>query len=383
MIKYWIKNRFLLDLIVPCLLVLLVVLAFISPMLNSIGEATLIQSLYRNDKLDFDISSPSFEQIAELENESFIASVFPYFYTEIDLTVNGKTRETNLFLSDAFDKLGQTMYCNSRLIEKSNKTFENPILVDYQFVKDTGASIGDTVSAMFGTTTVEFQISAIYETNTYYDGGAVMAKWEGLQKDAIMQLSPNVTYSGAYVEAINHQQCKQFFETQYKPYGRLRDRNEFATQESYDIHYNAFMNSSYSNEMTDFAVKSSNAISQATEKLDTADHNMKIACGVALAIMLIVNLILWVRNSERNYFASRKIRGASNVVAYYFLSWIFQSAILIGGIIASMMFIPSKLEYYIPSEVITSKTTVLIIAMALISILVLFENMILSKKVVK
>ena len=53
MVKYWIKNRFLLDLIVPCVLVLLVVFAFITPMFNAIGEATLMQSIYKNEKMDF------------------------------------------------------------------------------------------------------------------------------------------------------------------------------------------------------------------------------------------------------------------------------------------------------------------------------------------
>ena len=92
MFKYWIKNRFLLDLIVPCVLVLLMVFAFITPMLNGIGEATLMQSIYKNEKMDFDIPSPSFAQIEQLENESFIESVFPYYYTESDVSVNGKTR---------------------------------------------------------------------------------------------------------------------------------------------------------------------------------------------------------------------------------------------------------------------------------------------------
>ena len=383
MFKYWIKNRFLLDLIVPCVLVLLMVFAFIAPMFNGIGEATLMQSIYKNEKMDFDIPSPSFSQVEQLEKESFIESVFPYYYTESDVSVNGKTRETNLFFSDAMDNLGQTMYCSSRMIEKSNKDFENPILVDYQFVKDTGAQLGDTVSVTFGTTKIDFQIVAIYETNTYYDGGAVMAYWGGLQKDAIMAMSPNLTYSGAYVQAAQYSQCKQYFDTQYKPYGRLRDASEFATQEAYETHYNAFMSASYANEITDFSVQAKDAASKAESKTDAANRNILLACGISLAVMLIFNLLLWVRGSERVYFAKRKVRGAGNVVVYYLVSTIFQAAILIGGVTAAIMLLPSVSEFYIPTEVVTTKSIIFIIAMAIISIIVLVENMALAKKAKK
>ena len=383
MFKYWIKNRFLLDLIVPCVLVLLMVFAFIAPMFNGIGEATLMQSIYKNEKMDFDIPSPSFSQVEQLEKESFIESVFPYYYTESDVSVNGKTRETNLFFSDAMDNLGQTMYCSSRMIEKSNKDFENPILVDYQFVKDTGAQLGDTVSVTFGTTKIDFQIAAIYETNTYYDGGAVMAYWGGSQKDAIMAMSPNLTYSGAYVQAAQYSQCKQYFDTQYKPYGRLRDASEFATQEAYETHYNAFMSASYANEITDFSVQAKDAASKAESKTDATNRNILLACGIALAVMLIFNLLLWVRGSERVYFAKRKVRGAGNVVVYYLVSTIFQAAILIGGVTAAIMLLPSVSEFYIPTEVVTTKSIIFIIAMAIISIIVLVENMALAKKAKK
>ena len=383
MVKYWIKNRFLLDLIVPCILVLLVAFAFIEPMFDGVGEARLMQSIYANEKLDFDIPSPSFSQIEQLQNEDFIESVFPYYYTESDVVINGKTRETNMFFSDSMDKLEQTMYCSSRIIEKSNKDFENPILVDYQFIKDTGAKLGDTVSVIFGTTKIYFQIAAIYETNTCYDGGAVMAFWGGQQKETIMTMSPNLKYSGAYVQAADYSMCKQYFDIEYKPYGRLRDASEFATQAAYEIHYKAFMAASYANEITDFSVNAKDAFLKAERKMNSVNVNVFYSCGISLIVMLIFNLLFWVRDSERNYFATRKVRGAENVVIYYLVSTIFQAVLLIVGITAAIMLIPSISEFYIPAELVTSKSIFFIIAMAIISIIILFENMVLVKKAKK
>ena len=383
MIRYWTKNRLLFDILVPIVIVVLVAFAFIVPMFNSIGESTLMQSLYNNDKLDFDVPSPSYTQIAELEAESFIKSVFPYYYTEIDLTVEDKTRETNLFFSDAFDKLEQTMYCESRLIKKSTQTYNNPILVDYQFVQDTGATLGSTVSATLGGIKIDFQIEAIYETNTNYDNGAVIAKWEGSQKNAIMAISPKLVYSGAYIQASDYQQCKSYLETQYKPYGRLRDVSEFATQEAYQTHYNAFMSANYANEITNFAVKGQDVQAQVEAKNSSSTLSTILACVVSFVVLIVSNFALWFRKSERGYFAKRKVSGDGNVRSYYVVSTIVQTIVFIVGIIVATMLIPSMTAHYIPASVVVSKTITLMVSAAIAMVFVFVENVILAKKIKK
>ena len=383
MFKYWIKNRILFDILIPIILVIVTAFAFLSPIFSNIGETRLMTSLYENENLDFDIPSPSYEQISQLENESFIESVFPYFYTETDLSINGKTRETNLFFSDAFDKLDQTMYCQTRLIEKSSQTYSNPILVDYQFVQDTGATLGSTVSVTFGTTKIDFQVSAIYETNTYYEGGAVLAKWEGLQKDTIMAISPKLVYSGAYVQASDFSQCKNYLETQYKPYGRLRDASEFATPEAYQIHYNAFMSANYANEITNFNVKGQEAMAKAEEKENASTLNTVLPCVIMLVVALVYNVLMWLRKSERGYFARRKVSGGGNTFVYYLISTLVQAAVLICGIVVAISFVSSNSTYYIPSFVTMTKSIVFIIITACISVLVAVENMVLAQKTKK
>ena len=143
------------------------------------------------------------------------------------------------------------------------------------------------------------------------------------------------------------------------------------------------MSASYANEITDFSVQAKDAASKAESKTDAANRNILLACGIALVVMLIFNLLLWVRGSERVYFAKRKVRGAGNVVVYYLVSTIFQAAILIGGVTAAIMLLPSVSEFYIPTEVVTTKSIIFIIAMASISIIVLVENMALAKKAKK
>lgn len=383
MFKYWVKNRILFDILIPIVLVIITAFAFLSPMFSNIGETRLMLSLYESENLDFDIPSPSYEQISQLEDESFIESIFPYFYTKVDLSVDGKTRETNLFFSDAFDKLDQTMYCQARLIEKSDQNYSNPILVDYEFIQDTGASLGSTVSVIFGTTKIDFQVSAIYETNTYYEGGAAMAKWEGLQKDTIMAISPKLVYSGAYVQASDYAQCKNYLETQYKPYGRLKDVSEFATQEAYEIHYNAFMSANYANEITNFTTKGQEVKVKAEAEESSSTLYTVLPCVIIAVVLLVYNILLWLRKSERGYFARREVSGGGNTFVYYLISTLVQAAILIGGIVGASFIVSSKTSYYIPSDIAMAKSVVLIIVTVCVSVVMAVENMVLALKTKK
>lgn len=379
MFKYWIKNRAIFDVLIPLAFVVLLAFAFILPVFRNVGEAALTQSLSKSEKLDFDVPSPSYEQIAQLENEDCIESVFPYYYTETSLSVGEKTRQSKLFFSDVFDKLGQTMYCEARLIEKATEEYGNPLLVDYQFIQDTGAKLGSTVSVTLGTSKVDFQIAAIYETNTYYSGGAVMAKWEGAQKDAITAVSLKVVYSGAYIQATDHQQCKRYLEEQYKPYGRLRDESEFATHEAYETHYNAFMSGNYANEITDFALKAQEAL-PTVQKAERSTVTYKaFACVLLVVVMLAYNLLLWMRKSERKYFAKRRISGDKKILVYYGISTCAQSVLLIVGMLLAALIVPATLALYIPQSVVVSAAATFVAFAVAASLLVWLENVLLFK----
>lgn len=380
MIRYWIRNRLPFDLIAPIITLLLVAIAFISPMLSGIGEAALIRGVYGNDRLDFHVSTPSHGQIDELESLPFIESVFPYYYREPDLSVGGRTRETAIYFSDHFEKLEQTMYCESRLIERSSVDYPNPILIDFEFANDTGAGLGDTVSASFGGVKVDFQVAAIYETNTYKDGGAVMAKWEGAQKEAISASTSRLIYSGAYIDASDHSQCEQYLRTEYKPLGRLKDRSEFKSEEAYLRHYEGFMSTSYANELTDFSVKGADAIRSSEEKAASTDQYLILACVITAAIMLTANLLLWLRGSEKDYFASRRLLGAKSLGAYYLCSSATQAAVLIFGALAVMLILPATSDIYIPRDAALVRSVIFISAAVVTSVLVILENLLLAKE---
>ena len=380
MIKYWLKNRLLLDVLIPILSVVILTIAFISPIFANLSQVALAKSLYKSDGLDFDVPSPSYEQIAWLEEEGSIESVFPYFFTKVELRVNGRGRETNVFFSDAFEKLDQTMYCEERLIEKGEENYSNPLLIDYQFARDMDAKIGSIVSVQFGSVRVEFQVSAIYETNTYYENGAVMAKWEGQQKAAIEGISPELTYSGAYIKATDILQCGQYLRAEYKPYGRLRDASEFTSQEAYEMHYNAFMAASYVNEIADFDFKGQ-AVKAEIEALERSAMQYKIvACIILVVMMLVANFLLWIRRSERGYFKACQLRGETKVWLYYLMSILIQTVMLVGGVILATTVVVVSSSLYIPMDIVaTTFSAFVLVLLASVGVTVV-ENWILIKQ---
>ena len=380
MVRYWTKNRLIFDLIIPAVTVLLVAFAFISPLLEGIGEAALMRGVYANDKLDFNVSTPSHAQIDDLESLPFIESVFPYYYKETALSVDGRSRDSIIYFTDRMEKLDQTMYCESRLIERSDKEYDNPLLIDFAFAKETGAGLGDTVTANIGGVRIDFQVAAIYEPNTYQEGGAVMAEWKGAQKEALTATTERLLYSGAYISASDRSQCEYYLRTEYKPLGRLKDRSEFDTEEAYLRHYENFMSASYSNELTDFSVKGEDALRGAKEKMASTDQYLILACVITLAIMLASNLILWFRGSERDYFASRKLLGAKSLGVYYLYASAVQAAVLVLGAIVTVLAIPAVSELYVPRDALLSRSVIFISAAVLVSALVLLENMLLVKE---
>lgn len=381
MIKYWTKNRIVFDLLVSLVLIVIVAFAFVLPIYNNIGEARLIQSLYENDSLDFDIPSPTNEQINELESKDFVASVFPYYYTKTTFKTNASSLNAHLLLSDSLDKIEQTMYCSSRCIEKIEDSVTNPLYADYAFIKSLGVKLKDTVSITIGSSKIDFQIAGIYETNTYYEGGAVLAKFEGVQKDAITANSPKLSYSGAYICANDMAVCKQYLETNYKPMGRLKDASEFSTHEAYQTHYNAFMSANYANEITNFDSKKNDVNSKVIALENSAKTSLILAIIIILVVVICHNIILWSRKSEKGYFARKLTQGNSNIAKYYVMSSITQAIILMLGIVVTLLISSLITEFFIPIQKINLYNIMLIASACMSTLIIAIINILLIKKI--
>ena len=381
MLGYWLKNRLAFDALLCVLLVLLLVFAFLCPIYANYAESAQLSAPYENESVDFDIPSPAEAQISELEAMSFIESVFPYYYTKINVSFGEKQRETNLLMFEPNRSTELTMYSELTLIERLEPRPENPIYIDHLFAKESGVGIGDTISVTLGGKKIDFTVYQINETNSYYKGGAVMVEWGGAQKEAVISGSAFVRYSGAFIDASDYSSAKRYLDNDYRALGRLKDESAFETSEAYDRHYETITTTSCRNEITDFTVKRADASSASSALVG---QNIALFIFLSLVAVIVVgayNFLLWHRGAERGYFLHRKMNGDSSIRSYYIISSAAISAMLLIGIIIAVAVIPVAIGELVPLGDSLLTACIAVAATILASAVGFVENIILEKKI--
>ncbi|MCQ2081765.1 MAG: hypothetical protein MJZ11_08900 [Lachnospiraceae bacterium] len=368
MTGYWIRHRLIFTLILSGAMAAIIGLLFVFPYVSQKANDYNSQSIYKNSNVDFIVPEPSVEQVAELPGTNGIDTVFPFYMTKMAVDINGSSRTTTVLLSDQFQNIENTMYSANRLIDASKSEFENPICVDWQFCNETSAKIGDTVSITIGGNKIDYKISAIYETNTVYDGGAILVEITDEQKNSIMQNSKNSGYSGAYISASDYNACRNYLITDYRPLGRLKDISQFEDEAQYMVHYDAIMSSSYANEITDFRIREN--------ELGKKGNDIMLWLSSALMLVAVIafNILMSKRGCERVYFTKHCIPKGQNVKPYYSTSFVMETILLIvatGGIVIYRI---SSASEYIPKSAIDIKIMVVLAAIVIAEIVALIMN---------
>ena len=358
---YWFRHRFLLTILIIGSWALLSVLLFVYPVIKTKASDYNDQSIYVNSDIDFIAPAPSYEQVRDLPGQYGIDAVFPFYMTNIDVEVNHLTRETTVLLSDLYDNLEMTMYNSSRLLSEADEDYANRILVDWQFCHDTSAKLGDTVSITIGGSRVDFQISAIYETNSQYSEGAILALISDDIASVLKNNSQNSGYSGMYVSADNYDVCRDYLTNEYRPLGRLRDSSQFDSIEQYQIHYETIMSSGYAKEITDY---------HAMSHSDSVEHKSILALvGTALTIVILIsfNVAMSKRGSEQNYFSVYCMPKGIDVKPYYRTSFGFELVLFFLVYISCYIYRVNTADLYIPMSSILCLDTFVVPVGAFVS----------------
>ena len=166
------------------------------------------------------------------------------------------------------------------------------------------------------------------------------------QKDAITQQSKNNGYSGMYISANDYNACRAFLTTEYRPLGRLKDRDQFSSDEQYQVHYDAIMSSGYANEITDFRIRENS--------LTTGNSNMLCYIGALLAAVIMIgfNVVMARRGCEKVYFTKQCVPKGQDVKPYYRTAFLFE--LLISGLlyVAFLLIRISISDSFIPRSAI-------------------------------
>lgn len=222
--------------------------SFFNNTATSVTNKYAFESIYLNTDIDFIVPSPSFSQVGEVEeDDNGVRVMTPYYSFSAGIKVGEKDAQTNVILLDDLGKIDYTPYNSKRMLQGSALQTSGFAIVDSSFSRSNHCRIGDEITLPVFEKPLVFTISGICETNTFFDGSVALAL-DGHQTEEI-SLS-NYKYSAAYVCASDYDQCKSFLENEYKPYGRLKDRSEFSSDEAYYAHLNNFNNADWSKEIT-------------------------------------------------------------------------------------------------------------------------------------
>lgn len=375
---YWIRHRLIYTVLLSVAVALITIVLFVFPYISKQANLYNSQSMYKNTSVDFLVPEPSFEQVETLSGTNGIDKIFPFYMTKTQINVNGKSRTSTVLLSDQMENVDISMYNENRLIEKADMLYDNPILVDWQFCYDTSAEIGDTVSLSIAGKIMEYTIYAIYETNGLYDGGALLIEINDEMSTAINSNSKNSGYSGMYLSANEYDVCRTYLNSEYKPLGRLKNPDVFESDEQYQVHYDAIMDASYANEVTDFRIKENGLKGKETPVL--------LIMGAILAgvMILVFNMLMQRRGCEKAYFSKHCLQKGWNIKPYYTTSFLTEIILLFSTMIGVTIFEISHAEEYISA--VSFEANLLLIPVTIIGaeiICLVMNNSMITKMVAK
>ena len=308
MSKKWAKYYLLLGTVIIAAISLIGSMAFVRTNINQAQDKYEFESIYINTEIDFIIPSPSYAQISEIQTEANgIEVVKPYYETSAALSVNEQTcKGTALIFPDA-DNLDVTPYGSKRMISMAEEVQPGTAVIDKMFAETNGCVIGDTITISIDNTAYKFTVVGISENNTYCSDGSVALFLSS--EDATVFETIGIKYSAAYIKATDLSKCKNYLLEDYKPFGRLKDKEDFKSEDTYNEHLENFSNADWSKEMT-FCSENYETLSVKYQNVPSSIlRNTLIYAIIVFVVFCVFNSVLLKNDTLRSYFKVYIVKG--------------------------------------------------------------------------
>ena len=206
-------------------------------------------SVKNNTNIKYIIPSPSLTQISELKEKPYVNQINTTSYLNLEVVIDNNSVEVPIIVIDSKTSLDNTPFSSKRLIKGSNHLEDGTVFIDYLFFVKNKVDINESLKIKIGTTTKTYKVSGIYETNTLVNSevGSIFIYRSNELIDLLNENNKKLIITNAYIDATN--EIEDDYLSNYKAYGRLKERSEFPTEEAYQIHYNNFMNANFSAEI--------------------------------------------------------------------------------------------------------------------------------------
>ena len=182
--------------------------------------------------VDFIISAPSKEQVNEISALTHIKSIVPYYFRTIEVSNGKKSIESNLYIIESDNDLPLTVFSDKLKIQKLSQKPVNPLYISDSFSKNSRISLNDSVDITIDGKAIKFTVAGIFKGDNRNVGGTIIT----IVNDEILSaLSRTDRFNGAYISSNDINKTRSYLE-EYQPLGDLRTRDEFSSDEAYNIY---------------------------------------------------------------------------------------------------------------------------------------------------
>lgn len=198
---------------------------------RSYGETRKLFNI-ENTKVDFIIQAPSEEQIEELRKLEHIEAIVPYYYRSVSFSALNGNASPSLYIIDSRNNAEYTIFSENLKVKGTDKFYENEVYITEDLAKKYNLNIGDYLNVLIDNENISMFVSGIYKSDYRHVGGDMLTFLSGEVSSALKSKK----YGGAYVCSNNISVSKTYFENEYNPLGDIRTRDEFDSEDAYNIY---------------------------------------------------------------------------------------------------------------------------------------------------
>lgn len=193
------------------------------------------------------------------------------------------------------------------MISMAEEVQSGTAVIDKMFAETNGCVIGDTITISIDNTAYKFTVVGISENNTYCSDGSVALFLSS--EDATVFETIGIKYSAAYIKATDLSKCKNYLLKDYKPFGRLKDKEDFKSEDTYNEHLENFSNADWSKEIT-LCSENYETLSVKYQNVPSSIlRNTLIYAIIVFVVFCVFNSVMLKNDTLRSYFKMYIVKG--------------------------------------------------------------------------
>lgn len=369
------KNKFFLvnciiSLIYATMVSIIILFTMISP---AIEESELYNDkidIYETTDYDYRIYSPITTQIDEMESESSIDKVFPYYKYNSTIEFNGTSYQTNALFTYDDEALSISEFNENRLLQGTLDNDSEYVILDKLVSDGINALVGDTIHiSLSSTSAMQVIVAGIVKTDSFYDTGTIYLSYKGAVKTEIDSAYSSLYLSGALIKSNDLTLCKDYL-NDFVPMGEMLSRDYFSSDSEYNTYVSNFMSADYSSRIFDKNAVLSDIISN-YEHVLTSSNKLLISGSLVYGLLFMVMVFqsVYAYTYVKRYTKINKIAISTKEMVLRFSIKDFIAA-LIGGAILLISFNVLSISTYTGFEGLGYLSISLLVAISFVLLII-------------